>query len=86
MSETATADLSRFRVAGFDDEGMGYTQPVEVSCGQCDEAQAFTWRDDGGADYTESLPALVAWAAGHQCKEAPVASSVKTESEGEGRP
>jgi hypothetical protein len=63
----ASADLARFRVAGFDDESMAYDQPVEVRCGQCGEARQFTWRDDGGADYSESLPVLITWAQSHQC-------------------
>lgn len=63
------ADLSNFRVAGFNDETMAFTEPVEVRCGRCGAAKTFTYRDDGGADYTESLAVLVEWARGHQCKD-----------------
>jgi prevent-host-death family protein len=67
--ERASADPSRFRVAGFDDEGLNFTQPVEVRCERCGEARTFTDRDDGGADHTESLSVLLKWAQDHQCKE-----------------
>ena len=49
-------------------ESLTFTQPVEVRCPRCGEAQTFTYRDDGGADYTESLAVLVAWAQEHECK------------------
>jgi antitoxin (DNA-binding transcriptional repressor) of toxin-antitoxin stability system len=67
--EAASADLSNFRVAGYDDEAMAFTQPVEVRCGRCGESRTFTYRDDGGADYTESLAVLVEWARSHHCKD-----------------
>jgi hypothetical protein len=66
----ARTDLACFRVAGFDDEGLDFTQPVEVRCERCGEARTFTDRDDGGADHTESLSVLLKWAQDHQCKEA----------------
>jgi hypothetical protein len=60
--------LSRFRVGGFDDESGGYTQPVRVTCTRCGRpSPAFTFRDDGGADYTADLRELAEWAQAHQC-------------------
>lgn len=57
-----------FRVGGFDDESGDYDQPVEVRCGRCRAGQSFSWRDDGGADYTEDLSVSVAWARDHRCE------------------
>jgi len=63
--DVADRSLAGFRVGGFDDETMKYTEPTQVACRRCGTAQEFTWRDDGGADRTESLDVLTAWAAGH---------------------
>jgi hypothetical protein len=60
--------LSRFRVAGLDDEDGEATQPVRVTCAECKRPSPwFTYRDDGGADYTAPLDDLVKWAQDHRC-------------------
>lgn len=61
--------LSRFRVGGFNDESGDYTEPVQVTCTQCSRpSPPFTFRDDGGADYTADLRELADWAQAHQCR------------------
>lgn len=60
--------LSRFRVGGLDDEDGKPTQPVCVTCTGCGRVSPpFTYRNDGGADYTADLRKLAEWAQGHQC-------------------
>lgn len=60
--------LSRFRVGGLNDETDKPTEPVQVICTQCKRASPpFTYRDDGGADYTADLRELAEWAQKHQC-------------------
>jgi hypothetical protein len=59
--------LDGFRVGGFDDEGGEATEPVQVTCTACAETSPwFTYRDDGGADYTTPLSDLVTWAQAHK--------------------
>src|SRR5580692_800905 len=42
--------------------------PVRVTCTRCGRpSPAFTYRDDGGADYTADLRELAEWAEKHQC-------------------
>ena len=64
-----TTDLSQIRVGGLDDESLRFTEPTEVRCTRCGKREAFTYRDDGGADRTEDLSVLVEWAQQHQCKQ-----------------
>ena len=60
--------LSQSRVAGSDDEGGDYTQPVRVTCTHCARrSPPWSFRDDGGADYTADLRELAEWAEKHQC-------------------
>jgi hypothetical protein len=60
--------LRRFRVGGLDDEDEKPTQPVRVTCTDCKRMSPwFTYRDDGGADYTAPLDDLVKWAQDHRC-------------------
>ena len=60
--------MSHFRVGGFNDENIdAYGEPVQVTCRRCGTKKEFTWRDDGGADRTEDLDVLVAWATAHVC-------------------
>ena len=60
--------LSRFRVGGHDDQDGKATEPVRVICTACKQPSPwFTYRDDGGADYTGPLDELVAWADAHRC-------------------
>ena len=61
--------LNGYRVGGFDDQGGDGSQPVLVTCGHCGEEKWFTYRDDGGADYTESLGTITRWAHGHHLAE-----------------
>lgn len=61
--------LDQFRVGGYEDESGEYTEPVQVNCKQCGEVGRFTFRNDGGADYTEDLLELVKWAQEHVCSE-----------------
>jgi hypothetical protein len=65
---TFLLSLERFSVAGFDDEGMEYTQPVQITCAACHlTSPGMTYRDDGGADYTTPLSNLVKWVQEHKC-------------------
>lgn len=60
--------LSRFRVGGHDDESGQPSEPVRVTCTQCKRPSPwFTYRDDGGADYTADLRELAEWAQAHKC-------------------
>jgi hypothetical protein len=63
---TAWAILRNMRVGGLGDESGEPTQPVFVRC-ECGDGKWFTYRDDGGADRTEGLDELVAWAFSHEC-------------------
>lgn len=61
-------NLSHFRVGGHDDEDGKPTEPVKVTCTRCNRPSPwFTYRDNGGADYTTPLDELVKWAQDHQC-------------------
>jgi hypothetical protein len=61
----------RFRVAGFDDEAVEYTEWVAVTCPAGHESPGFTQREDGGADRSADLADLVAWAHDHRdCRPA----------------
>jgi hypothetical protein len=60
-------DLSRFRVAGYDNELLAFTEPVEVRCTRCGTSE---WLGDfsGPAhDSGAALAELVTWAKGHAC-------------------
>lgn len=57
--------LAGFAVAGFEDEAVEYTAPVQVACKGCGEASV-PFSDDAGT----GLDDLVLWAVGHQCKTA----------------
>lgn len=60
--------FDNFRVAGWNDEGMDATEPVQVQCKTCyEKSPFFTFRNDGGADYTTDLQTLVTWAQDHIC-------------------
>lgn len=65
-----TTRLEKYRVAGLDWTGMDFTEPVIVTCQQCQQqSPVFTYRDDGGADTTASLDDLAGWAANHRCEQ-----------------
>jgi hypothetical protein len=60
-------DLSQFRVAGYDNELLAFTEPVEVWCTRCGTSMwlgdfAATVRNCGAA-----LDEVVTWAKGHAC-------------------
>jgi hypothetical protein len=60
-------DLSQFRVAGYDNELLAFTEPVEVWCTRCGTSRwlgefAATVRNCGAA-----LDEVVTWAKGHAC-------------------
>jgi len=60
-------ELSRFRVAGYDNELLAFTEPVEVWCTRCGTSRwlgdfAATVRNCGAA-----LDEVVTWAKGHAC-------------------
>ena len=66
-AEQAAEDLSRFRVAGWDDERRRFTEPVEVRCDRCGTSvrlgEFAGGPDHGGA----ALDVVVAWARDHAC-------------------
>ncbi len=60
-------ELSRFRVAGYDNELLAFTEPVEVRCTRCGTSK---WLGDFAGPAHDSgapLDELVTWAKGHAC-------------------
>ena len=65
--EQAPEDLSRFRVAGWDDERRRFTEPVEVRCDRCGTSVRLG-EFAGGADHGgATVDVVVAWARDHVC-------------------
>ncbi len=60
--------LTGFRVAGFDDQHLAFTEPVEIRCLGCGTRKRFgefagTAHDCGG-----TIDELVAWTKNHVCR------------------
>ena len=56
-----------FTVAGRDESGDYFTEPVALTCKGCGASAVLTIRDDGGADYTTTLSEINSQAALHKC-------------------
>ncbi len=56
-----------FTVAGRDESGDFFTEPVALTCKGCGASAVLTIRDDGGADYTTTLSEINSQAALHKC-------------------